>query len=160
MWRRADLAWTDVSEERIASIFRVEYRRMCRWVTSSYWRNTNYVRFEVFSAVSIYNSNLWHVAPHIARVNRCFGGPYRLHLLGINLRLYVPPKRRFTQDQHGATSQKTAFFIVTAVKTSNLQLYANPACSAICCGHTGQCKGLLDMCSHLPKVITGNAYLN
>jgi hypothetical protein len=32
----------------------------------------------------------------------------------------VPPKRRFTQDLHGAISQKTAFFIVTAVKTSNL----------------------------------------
>jgi hypothetical protein len=29
-------------------------------------------------------------------------------------------KRRFTQDLHGATSQKTTFFIVTAVKTSNL----------------------------------------
>jgi hypothetical protein len=29
-------------------------------------------------------------------------------------------ERRITQDQHGATSQKTAFFIVTAVKTSNL----------------------------------------
>jgi hypothetical protein len=29
-------------------------------------------------------------------------------------------KRRFTQDLHGATSQKTPFFIVTAVKTSNL----------------------------------------
>jgi hypothetical protein len=34
----------------------------------------------------------------------------------------VPPKRRFTQDLHGATSQKTTFFIVTAVKTSNLTL--------------------------------------
>jgi hypothetical protein len=32
----------------------------------------------------------------------------------------VPPKRLFTQDLHGATSQKTAFFIVTAVETSNL----------------------------------------
>jgi hypothetical protein len=29
-------------------------------------------------------------------------------------------KRRFTQDLHGATSHKTAIFIVTAVKTSNL----------------------------------------
>jgi hypothetical protein len=29
----------------------------------------------------------------------------------------VPPKRRFLQDPHSATSQKTAFFIVTAVKT-------------------------------------------
>jgi hypothetical protein len=35
-------------------------------------------------------------------------------------RRYVPSKRPFTQDPHGATSQKTAFFIVTAVKTSNL----------------------------------------
>jgi hypothetical protein len=30
------------------------------------------------------------------------------------------PKRRLLQEPHGVTSQKTAFFIVTAVKTSNL----------------------------------------
>jgi hypothetical protein len=35
-------------------------------------------------------------------------------------RRYVPPIRRFTQDLHGDTSQKTTFFIVTAAKTSNL----------------------------------------
>jgi hypothetical protein len=29
-------------------------------------------------------------------------------------------KRRFLQEPHGVTSQKTPFFIVTAVKTSNL----------------------------------------
>jgi hypothetical protein len=29
-------------------------------------------------------------------------------------------EHRFTKDPHGATPQKTAFFIVTAVKTSNL----------------------------------------
>jgi hypothetical protein len=29
-------------------------------------------------------------------------------------------KRRFLQDPHGITSQKTAFFTVIAVKTSNL----------------------------------------
>jgi hypothetical protein len=34
-------------------------------------------------------------------------------------KIYTAP-RRFTQDLHGATFQKTAFFIVTAVKTSNL----------------------------------------
>jgi hypothetical protein len=34
-------------------------------------------------------------------------------------RRYVPPKRRFTRD-HGTTSQKTTFFIVAVVKTSNL----------------------------------------
>jgi hypothetical protein len=29
-------------------------------------------------------------------------------------------KRRFLQEPHGVKSQKTAFFIVTAVKTSNV----------------------------------------
>jgi hypothetical protein len=33
---------------------------------------------------------------------------------------YVPPKRRFLQEPHGVTFQKTAFFIVTAVKISHL----------------------------------------
>jgi hypothetical protein len=30
------------------------------------------------------------------------------------------PKRQFLQEPRGVTSQKTPFFIVTAVKTSNL----------------------------------------
>jgi hypothetical protein len=33
---------------------------------------------------------------------------------------YVPQKRRFLQGPHGVTYHKTALFIVTAVKTSNL----------------------------------------
>jgi hypothetical protein len=32
----------------------------------------------------------------------------------------LPPKRLFFQEPHGITPQKTAFVIVTAVKTSNL----------------------------------------
>jgi hypothetical protein len=32
----------------------------------------------------------------------------------------APCRTRYTRDLHGVTSQKTAFFIVTAVKTSNL----------------------------------------
>jgi hypothetical protein len=32
----------------------------------------------------------------------------------------VSLKRRFLQEPHGVTSQNTAFFIVTAEKTSNL----------------------------------------
>jgi hypothetical protein len=35
-------------------------------------------------------------------------------------RRQVPPKCRFLQEPHGVTTQKTPFFIVTAVKTSNL----------------------------------------
>jgi hypothetical protein len=37
-------------------------------------------------------------------------------------RRQVPPKRRFLQEPHGVTTQKTPSFIVTAVKTSNLTL--------------------------------------
>jgi hypothetical protein len=33
----------------------------------------------------------------------------------------VPPKPWFLQEPHGVTSQKTAFFIVTTVKTSDLK---------------------------------------
>jgi hypothetical protein len=35
-------------------------------------------------------------------------------------RIYFPLKHRFLQDLYVVTSQKTAFFVVTAVKTSNL----------------------------------------
>jgi hypothetical protein len=77
------------------------------------------------------NAVLWDVAPCRSCVNRRFGGMYRCSrlltlvtrsriFLPRRWRRYVPLKRRFTQDLHGATSQKTAFFIVTAVKTSNL----------------------------------------
>jgi hypothetical protein len=43
----------------------------------------------------------------------------RISELGTTLtvRRYVPQKLRFLQEPHGVTSQKTAFFIVTAVKT-------------------------------------------
>jgi hypothetical protein len=35
-------------------------------------------------------------------------------------RRHAPPKGRFLQEPYGVTSKKTAFFIVTAVKASNL----------------------------------------
>jgi hypothetical protein len=41
-------------------------------------------------------------------------------LFGPMMEGYVPPKLLFLQEPHGVTSQKTAFFIVTAVKTSKL----------------------------------------
>jgi hypothetical protein len=92
------------------------------------------------------NAVFWNVAACRSCVNRRFRGTYRLHLQGRKnpragcshlLKLvprsrifvpwrwsrYVPAKRRFTQDPHGATSRKTAFFIVNAVKTSNLTTY-------------------------------------
>jgi hypothetical protein len=91
MWRLVDLVWTDVSEELIASIFRVE------------------------KSARAY----FHLLTLVPR-SRIFL-PWRW-------RRYAPPKRRFTQDIHGATSQKTAFLIVTAMKTwnpTNEQLFTN-----------------------------------
>jgi hypothetical protein len=49
-------------------------------------------------------------------------------------RRYIPPKRQFTQDLHSITSQKMTFFIVTAVKASNLT-YCYHIFWAIRCSH-------------------------
>jgi hypothetical protein len=105
MLRRVDIVWTDVSEEYIFSIFWVEkspseesaWAGGCRLNTS--W---------MFSTCGSVCSHLPTLVPR----SRIF--------LPWKWRRYVPPKRRFTQDLHGATSQKTVFFIVTAVKTSYL----------------------------------------
>jgi hypothetical protein len=63
----------------------------------------------------------WDVAPCRCGANRRFGGKYRLHLQSRrkNIRKSASEERVRT-GASGATSQKTAFFIVTAVKTSNL----------------------------------------
>jgi hypothetical protein len=97
MWRCVCLVLNDVSEERIASIFRIEksvseepaWAGGCRLSHQS--EITSYIRTEQGER---------ECRPH-GRQN-------------------VPPKRRLTQDLHSATSQKTTFFIVTAVKASNL----------------------------------------
>jgi hypothetical protein len=86
MWRRVDLLWTDVSEERIASIFRAEKFTCCSHLLTLVFRTRIFLFWR------------WW---------------------------YVPPKRRFTHDLRGATSQKTAFFIVTAAKTSNFTKSCN-----------------------------------
>jgi hypothetical protein len=41
-------------------------------------------------------------------------------LVALIMEAISSPKRRFLQEPHGVTSQKMPFFIVTAVKTSNL----------------------------------------
>jgi hypothetical protein len=71
------------------------------------------------------NAVLWDEAQCGSCKNRSFGETCRLHLQGRrkytseeNLQTVIN-RHRFLQDPHGATSQKRAFFIVTAVKTSN-----------------------------------------
>jgi hypothetical protein len=84
----------------------------------------------------------WDVAPYSSCVNRRFGGTHHLHLrdrkmrergtsvsrwlrifLPWRWRWCVPPNCQFTQELNGVTSQKMAFFIVTAMKISNLTIY-------------------------------------
>jgi hypothetical protein len=48
--------------------------------------------------------------------------PCLLILVTLMMGRYVPSKRQVLQEPHGVTSQKTAFFIVTVLKTSNLYL--------------------------------------
>jgi hypothetical protein len=65
------------------------------------------------------NSVFWNVTPCGSCKNR------RLEeriasIISWWWRWYVPPKRRFLQDPHVVTSLKTAFFLVTALKTSDL----------------------------------------
>jgi hypothetical protein len=52
----------------------------------------------------------WDVAPCSSCVQIRFRGTYRLHLQGRRWRRYIHPKRRFTQDVRGATSQKRHSF--------------------------------------------------
>jgi hypothetical protein len=98
-----------------------------------------YVRFEILTAVAMKNAVFGDVALCRFCVNRRFGGTYRLHLQGRKIRergnsvsrwlqsarsrillpwrwrLYDPPKRRFTQNLHSATSQKAAFFKLCSI---------------------------------------------
>jgi hypothetical protein len=107
----------------------------------------------------------WDVAPCRNGVNRQFGGTYRLHLQGRReiirnsaREASVPPKRRLTPFLHGAASQKTAFFIVTAVKTSNLTKYRMFFTEKFGHGKTFAYRGLenaINMCV-TNKILTGS----
>jgi hypothetical protein len=95
-----------------------------------------FLRFKVFTAVIMKNVIFWDMALCSSCVNRRFGGMYRLHLQGRKIRYRVtsvsrclqtavPPKCRFTQNLHGATYQKTAFF-----KSHFIQVDVSP-CSLV-----------------------------
>jgi hypothetical protein len=49
--------------------------------------------------------------------------PSSLNLLNLMMEAIFPSKRQFLQEPYDSTSQKTAFLLVTAVKTSNLTCF-------------------------------------
>jgi hypothetical protein len=59
----------------------------------------SFVRFEVFTAVTMKNAVFWDVAPRRSCVNRRFGGTYRLHLQGRKIRVRGTSVSRWQQTE-------------------------------------------------------------
>jgi hypothetical protein len=55
-------------------------------LTPNYSKNADFVRFEVFTAVTLKNAVFWDVAPCKFCVKRRLEGTYRLHLQGRKIR--------------------------------------------------------------------------
>jgi hypothetical protein len=69
-----------------------------------------YIRFEVFTAVTMKNAVFWDVTLCRYFVNRRFGGTYRLHLQGIRNPRAMNQHEQVAVYSYGGTPQKTAFF--------------------------------------------------
>jgi hypothetical protein len=100
------LVRTDVSEERIASIIRVT--RIGKLGTTLAVTTNKSMLCYVFLC-----SVLW--LPVTAKIV-----PRSLSLVTLMMEAIPSWKRRFLQQTHCTTSHKKAFFIVIAMKTSNL----------------------------------------
>jgi hypothetical protein len=77
------------------------------------------------------NGVFWVVTPCGSCKNRRFGGTWRLLHQGekigeLGTTLAATSNRRTLRRNTGVTTQKTPFFIVTAVKTSNLTSNVSP----------------------------------
>jgi hypothetical protein len=110
-------AWCHMKTSNPTTQFLSERQKAYAYVIN--WYN---VRFEVFTVVIMKNAVFWDVVLYGSCKNRCFGGTYHLHHKGNKNCLacrflsswwwkrYIPPKRRFLQEPHCVTSQKTTFF--------------------------------------------------
>jgi hypothetical protein len=96
--RRVVLVRTEVSEECIASIVRVI--RICELGETL-----------AVTSISLQRASVL-VTANVVPSADCYGT--------LLMEAIVRLKRRFLQEPHGVTSKKTPFFIITAVKTSNL----------------------------------------
>jgi hypothetical protein len=76
------------------------------------------------------------------------------------VRTDVPPKCRFLQEPHVVTSQKMAFFIVTAVKASNLHNYRSDSVHSSDTGQSGNALGQFTIYSDFikPMIQCGGKY--
>jgi hypothetical protein len=76
-----------------------------------------------------WNSDLWLTVLSIPpNCSQCNTFAHSCYSSTLNMRRHVSPKHQYIINPHGATFQKMAFFIVTAVKT------LNPTwCQFVCC---------------------------
>jgi hypothetical protein len=118
MLRSVALVRIDVSEDCSASFIRVTRIRELGTTLAVTSNRRTLLRNTI---TTLKNGVFWVVTPCGSGKNRRFGGIWRL--------LHQGDKNRWTrnntslQEPHGVTTQKTPFFIVTAVKTSNLTEY-------------------------------------
>jgi hypothetical protein len=94
---------------QVVVIWMIRWRYLTDWV-NSYWHTLPLSLF-LYSWLFLTGGSVCSHLLTLVHRSRVF--------LPLRWRRYVPPKRRLTQDLHSATSQKTIFFIVTAVKASN-----------------------------------------
>jgi hypothetical protein len=92
----------------LPSVITLNTRKIQRWVNSV----EMYVQMYSYNSCLHWNGNV-HVYDITSATDESTLSPWRW-------RRYVPPKRLLTQYLYGATFQKMAFFVVTAVKTSKL----------------------------------------
>jgi hypothetical protein len=136
MWRHVVLMWTDVSEERVASVFggeksaneepawAVGCRLSCVSKTVSSIRTGREEEWAMLPLPSPhYWFPMWPTLAHFLSLHSWLfltGSPVCSHLLTLipHSQIFLPwrwrqrdhPKREFTQELHGAISQKTTFF--------------------------------------------------
>jgi hypothetical protein len=103
------------------------FNALNRVIDALYYRRNNikYVRFEVFTVVTMKNGVFWDVTTCGSCKNRHFGGTCRsvrrllvtanvvpsspIHV-NVMMEALSSPKRWFLQEPHGVTSHKTPFF--------------------------------------------------
>jgi hypothetical protein len=93
----------------------------------SFWNDVCGVRFEVSTAVTMKNGAFWDVTPRGSCKNRRFGGIQRLHRHSCYLD-DGGAKRRFLQEPHGLTSEKTPFFDVCGIRMGPKVLFVKEKC--------------------------------
>jgi hypothetical protein len=113
--------WTAHCSMHCSGWRRLTYVLLAWWGQGEWW-----VGLLVWMA-EIRNSYSLNAKRPLGRQGRVWGAVVCCHLLTLvpRSRIFVPwrwRRRRFTQHLNGATSQKMAFFIATAGKTSNLIL--------------------------------------